>query len=103
MTSCAPASPTRCRTSSPSAWRWTSSGTTPETFGHYYDTLTEQALGNYTDLVREVSMSPAMGLYLSHLGNRRADEEMGLAPDENFARELMQLFTIGLEDLNRRR
>ena len=72
----------------------------PETFAHYYDALSAHALGNYTDLVREVTMSPAMGLYLSHLGNRRADEEMGVAPDENYAREVMQLFTIGLEELN---
>ena len=72
----------------------------PETYAHYYDALMDQALGNYADLIREVSMSPAMGLYLSHLGNRRADEELGVAPDENYAREVMQLFTIGLEELN---
>ena len=75
-------------------------GNSPETFAHYHDILTRHAFGNYQDLVREVTMSPAMGEYLSHLGNRRADEETGIAPDENYAREIMQLFTIGLEELN---
>lgn len=72
----------------------------PETFAHYYDILNANAFGNYQDLIRDVSMSPAMGEYLSHLGNRRADPDAGIAPDENYAREVMQLFTIGLEELN---
>ena len=74
----------------------------PEVFAQYMDVIQRGALGNYTDMIREVSVSPAMGLYLSSLGNERAsgEGEMGVAPDENFARELMQLFTIGLEELN---
>ena len=71
----------------------------PEIFATYYDILNREALGNYRDLVRDVSLSPAMGLFLSHLGNRKADETLGIAPDENYAREIMQLFTIGLVNL----
>ena len=73
----------------------------PEMYAQYYDILNRHALGNYTDLIREVSLSPAMGVYLSHLANQKADPERGIAPDENYAREVMQLFTIGLEDLSR--
>ena len=72
----------------------------PDTYGAYMDMLQDQAFGNYEDLIREVSLSPAMGLYLSHLGNRKADPETGIEPDENYAREVMQLFTIGLVELN---
>ena len=71
----------------------------PETFAHYMDVLQRNALGNYQDLIHEVSLSPATGFYLSSLGNRKADEDHGFAPDENYAREVMQLFTIGLEEL----
>ena len=71
----------------------------PHTFAHYMDILQRGAFGNYQDVVHEVSLSPAMGHYLSSLGNRKADEEHGYAPDENYAREVMQLFTIGLEEL----
>lgn len=62
------------------------------------DTVYKHALGNYREPLGEVARSPAMGLYLSHLGNRRADAG-GRQPDENFAREVMQLFTIGLVEL----
>ena len=72
----------------------------PEIFAHYHDALQRGALGNYGDMIREVSLSPAMGIYLSHLANRKADPENGTAPDENYAREIMQLFTIGLDELN---
>lgn len=70
------------------------------TYAVYLDLLQEQALGNYCQLVRDVSLNPAMGLFLTHLGNPRADEETGFVPDENYAREVMQLFTIGLENLD---
>ena len=56
------------------------------------------AFGNYRDLLDEVSTSPLMGKYLTFDGNRRL--EGGRYPDENFARELMQLFTIGLHELH---
>lgn len=71
-----------------------------EEFGVYLDLLQEQALGNYCQLIRDVSLTPTMGLFLTHLGNRRADPDEGFVPDENYAREVMQLFTIGLEELD---
>jgi uncharacterized protein (DUF1800 family) len=70
-------------------------------FSVYLDILQDHALGNYCDMLREVSLSPVMGTYLTHLGNRKADEVTGFVPDENYAREIMQLFTIGLVELNR--
>jgi len=66
----------------------------------YYDLLLKHAFGNYRDLLEDVTLSPIMGTYLSHLGNEKADETLNIRPDENYAREVMQLFTIGLEELN---
>ncbi|RVU84157.1 DUF1800 domain-containing protein [Leucothrix sargassi] len=71
-----------------------------EGLAYFYDILAKHAFGNYRDLLGEVARSPAMGVYLSHQGNRKANLEAGTTPDENFARELMQLFTIGLYKLN---
>lgn len=67
----------------------------------YYDLLLSNAFGNFRALMQQVTLSPAMGLFLSHLGNDKPDPVSGRRPDENFARELMQLFTIGLWQLNR--
>ena len=72
----------------------------PEALSTYYDVLLANAFGNYRDLLRDVALSPAMGVYLSHLNNRRADPARNIFPDENFAREVMQLFSIGLFELN---
>jgi uncharacterized protein (DUF1800 family) len=66
---------------------------------HYADLLEAQAFGNFRSLIEAVSLSPAMGVYLNMRGNRRSDAN-GRLPDENYARELMQLFTIGLYALN---
>ena len=66
----------------------------------YYDVLVENAFGNYRDLIEEVTLHPAMGVYLSMLGNRAPDPTRNIRPDENDARELMQLFSIGLVELN---
>lgn len=66
----------------------------------YMDILQEGAFGNFRDLLEEITYSPMMGEYLTYAGNRKADADMGSAPDENFAREVMQLFTIGLYELN---
>jgi uncharacterized protein (DUF1800 family) len=66
----------------------------------YYDMLTERALGNYSDLLEAVSLHPIMGCYLSYLRNQKADPITGRVPDENYAREVMQLFSIGLVNLN---
>lgn len=66
----------------------------------YMDILQRGAFGNYRDLLEEVTYSPIMGEYLTYAGNRKGDPSTGSAPDENFAREIMQLFTIGLYELN---
>jgi uncharacterized protein (DUF1800 family) len=66
----------------------------------YVDILMDNAFGNYRTLLEKVSLSTAMGLYLTFLGNRKANPATGSSPDENYAREIMQLFTIGLVRLN---
>jgi uncharacterized protein (DUF1800 family) len=66
----------------------------------YYDMLLGNAFGNYRDLLMDVTRHPTMGVYLSHLNNRRSDVTFNRFPDENFAREAMQLFSIGLFELN---
>lgn len=67
---------------------------------NYYDIFLEEAFGNYENILRRVTLHPAMGVYLSHYNNPRANEELGTHPDENYAREVMQLFSIGLYELN---
>jgi uncharacterized protein (DUF1800 family) len=68
--------------------------------GHYADLLERHAFGNYRQLLEQVSLSVAMGSYLNMMGNRKGDPVTGRAPDENYAREIMQLFSIGLVQLN---
>lgn len=68
--------------------------------GNYYDVLYNNAFGNYRDLLLEISLHPVMGFYLSHLSNPKSDPSVNQFPDENFAREIMQLFSIGLYELN---
>ncbi len=68
--------------------------------GMFMDTLEGNAFGNYRDVLEKVSTLPAMGAYLSFVGNRKANAATGSQPDENYARELMQLFSIGLVELN---
>ncbi len=65
----------------------------------YMDTLYDHSNGKYRDLLKAVALHPAMGQYLSHMGNRKGDPATGRVPDENFAREVMQLFSIGLQQL----
>ncbi|BCX47993.1 calcium-binding-repeat protein [Haloferula helveola] len=72
----------------------------PEAISNYYDMLIDHAFGNYGELLQGVAMHPAMGWYLSHVGNQKADPSIPRFPDENFAREIMQLFSIGLWELN---
>lgn len=67
---------------------------------NYYDILLRHAFGNYRDLLQEVTLNPVMGEYLSMKGNRRPDVTENIRPDENFARELLQLFTLGQVLLN---
>ena len=71
-----------------------------ETWLTYYDIFVSNAFGNFRDIVREVSYSPLMGEYLTYKGNAAFAANGGKFPDENFAREVMQLFTIGLWELN---
>jgi uncharacterized protein (DUF1800 family) len=66
----------------------------------YWDVLNRNALGNFRQLLEDVTLNPAMGVYLSTLDNRKEDTRTGRVPDENYAREVMQLFTIGLNELN---
>ena len=70
----------------------------PRGIASYYDMLGQRAFGNFRDLLEGVALHPMMGLYLSHLHNQK--ETATRTPDENFAREVMQLFTIGLYQLN---
>ena len=75
-------------------------GDQPYALASYYDMLAENAFGNYRDLIEDVTLHPAMGVYLSMLGNEKPDPVNNIRPDENYARELMQLFSIGLVELN---
>ena len=67
---------------------------------NYLDVLEDNAFGNYRTLLYQVSTSPAMGEYLTFRGNVKFNATTGALPDENYAREIMQLFTIGLLQLN---
>ena len=74
----------------------------PDGLASFYDVLVRNAFGNFRTLLEEVTLHPMMGKYLSYLGNAKADDPVaGSHPDENYAREVMQLFTIGLYRLNR--
>jgi uncharacterized protein (DUF1800 family) len=66
----------------------------------YYDTLLRDAFANYRTLLEDVTLSPAMGIYLSMIRNDKPNPATGQRPDENYAREAMQLFSIGLWQLN---
>ncbi len=66
----------------------------------YYDVLSKQAFGNYRDVLEEVALHPVMGLYLSMLRHEKADPERNIRSAENFVRELLQLFSIGVHQLN---
>ena len=72
----------------------------PRGAGAYYDMLTVNAFGNYRDLLEKVTLNPMMGRYLTYLGNMKEDAAGTRTPDENYAREVMQLMTLGLYQLN---
>ncbi len=67
----------------------------------YYDMLVQHAFGDFRTLLEGVTLHPVMGTYLSHIRNEKPDPQNNVRPDENFAREAMQLFTIGLVELER--
>jgi uncharacterized protein (DUF1800 family) len=75
-------------------------GDNGEAASAWFDMLADKGLGRYRDLLEAAALHPLMGTYLSHLKNRKADPSTGRVPDENFAREVMQLFSIGLHQLN---
>ena len=66
----------------------------------YQDTLARNAFGSYRGVLKAVTLHPAMGAYLSHAGNRKASADGKVVPDENYGREVMQLFSIGLVERN---
>lgn len=66
----------------------------------YLDVLWDNAFGNYRDILDKISTNAAMGVWLTFIGNRKANTTTGAQPDENYARELMQLFSLGLYKLN---
>ena len=73
-------------------------GQMPRGVAKYDDMLGNDAFGNYRQLLEDVTLNPMMGVYLSILANDKGDATRD--PDENYAREVMQLFTIGLNKLN---
>ena len=72
----------------------------PIAMANYYDLLVDGAFGNYRNLLENVTLSPVMGHYLSMFKNRKPDLDANIRPDENYAREIMQLFSVGLVRLN---
>lgn len=75
-------------------------GNRPFALPAYYDVLVRDAFGNYRQLLEDITLNPAMGSYLDMLLNDKANASGTRLPNENFARELMQLFSIGLYNLN---
>jgi uncharacterized protein (DUF1800 family) len=75
-------------------------GDNPRAVAAYLDMLGDKGFGNYRDLLESVSRHPMMGAYLTSMRNRKADPRTGRVPDENYAREVMQLFSVGLYELN---
>ena len=67
---------------------------------HFWDTMAGHGFGNFRDLLQAVTLHPVMGAFLNTRGNQKEDPATGRVPDENYAREVMQLFTIGLHQLN---
>jgi len=72
----------------------------PPAHASYLDMLSRNAFGNFRTLLKDVATHPTMAIYLSHMRNEKENPTTGRLPDENFAREVMQLFTIGLWELN---
>ncbi len=72
----------------------------PWALASWYDMLAANAFGNYRDLLEDATLHPAMGIYLTHMQNQKANAALNIRPDENYAREVLQLFSIGLIRLN---
>lgn len=72
----------------------------PMLIAGYWDLLNAKAFDNFRNLLEDISLNPAMGFFLNTKGNLKEDVASGRQPDENYAREIMQLFSIGLYELN---
>ena len=72
----------------------------PWSLASYHDMLAANAFANYGTLLDNVTRHPAMGIYLNSIQNQKADEEQNIHPDENYAREVLQLFSVGLTQLD---
>jgi uncharacterized protein (DUF1800 family) len=72
----------------------------PDAHASFLDMTARNAFGNFRTLLEDVSRHPTMGRYLSHIQNEKEDALTGRTPDENYAREVLQLFSIGLWELN---
>lgn len=72
----------------------------PYAMSSYVDMLNRNAFGNYRTLLKEVTLHPAMGYYLNMVESEKDDADRGIHPNENYAREVLQLFSIGLVELN---
>ncbi|MGB0715492.1 MAG: DUF1800 family protein, partial [Phycisphaerae bacterium] len=79
---------------------WEQAGLSSGPAMHYYTQYLHHAFGNYRDLLDFITHSHHMGVFLTYIDNRKADPGSGAVPDENFAREVKQLHTIGLWELN---
>ncbi len=71
-----------------------------QAIAHHWDQLNSNAFGNFRKLLEDITLNAAMGFFLSTRGNEKENAATGRRPDENYAREVMQLFTIGLNQLN---
>ncbi len=69
-------------------------------YASWWDTLMRNAFGNFRQLLEDVTLHPAMGYFLNTKGNQKENPSTGRVPDENYAREVMQLFTLGVYQLN---
>jgi uncharacterized protein (DUF1800 family) len=72
----------------------------PNAMANYQRIFLRNAFGNYRDILKEVTLSPAMGRYLNMANNAKANPAKGIEPNENYAREVLQLFSIGLWELS---
>lgn len=80
--------------------RISSFGDNPYALASFYDVLLDNAFGNYRTLLDSVTYHPSMAVYLTYMNNHASNVDLKIFPDENYARELMQLFSIGLYELN---
>ncbi len=69
-------------------------------YPHYWRIFRDNAFTNYRDIIKAVTLNPAMGRYLNMANNNKGNPKAGTAANENYARELLQLFTLGLVKLN---